>query len=80
MADDTEPKPDRLIPTNHNQGPDGGRDEPDQDTRQQVDRVILTIARLIGRRIAREQFAALNAANDNKPEDTLDAEDGAGKD
>ncbi|MBL6613157.1 MAG: hypothetical protein ISP45_04040 [Reyranella sp.] len=79
MANDTEPEPDRLIPANDNQGPDGGQDEPNQETRQQVDRVALTIARLIGRRIAREQFAALSAANDNRPEDAQDAEDGAGK-
>ena len=77
MADATEPEPDSLMPANDNQGPDGGRDEPDQDTRQQVDRVILSIAQLIGRRIAREQFAALNAANDNRPKDAQ--EDGAGK-
>ncbi len=80
MADDTDPEPDGLIPANDDQGPDGRRDEPDQDAPQQVDRVILTIARLIGRRMAREQFAALNAANENKPEDAQDAEDGAGKD
>lgn len=48
----------------------------DQQTRQRVDRVVLTIARLIGRLIARERFAALTAANDNRPED---AQDGAGK-
>lgn len=77
MADDTEPEPDGLIPANENQGPDGGRDEADQDPRRQVDQVALIIARLIGRRIAREQFAALNAANDNRPEDAQ--EDGAGK-
>ncbi|MPZ34668.1 MAG: hypothetical protein GEV13_27395 [Rhodospirillales bacterium] len=77
MADDTEPEPDGLIPANDNQGPDGGRDGPDQRTRQQVDRVALTIARLTGRRIAREQFAALSATNDNRPQDAQD--DGAEK-
>lgn len=77
MADDIEPEPDRLMRANDNQGPDGERDGPDQETRQQVDRVALTIARLIGRRIAREQFAALSAANDNRPQDAQ--EDGAGK-
>ncbi|MDP1964713.1 MAG: hypothetical protein Q8K93_21230 [Reyranella sp.] len=77
MADDTEPEPDRPIPANDNQDPDGGRDRPDQQTQLQVDRVALTIARLIGRRIAREQFAALSAANDNRPQDAH--EDGAGK-
>jgi hypothetical protein len=73
MADDTEPKPVSFIPANGNQG----RDERDRQTRQQMDRVILTIARLIGRRIAREQFAALSAANDNRLQ--VVPEDGAGK-
>jgi hypothetical protein len=67
MADDTEPEPDDILPANDNQGPNGGRDGPDQDARPQVERVALTIARLIGRRIARDQFAALNAGNDNRP-------------
>ena len=78
MADDTEPEPDRLIPANDNQGPDGGQDQPDQETRQQqVDRVVLTIARLIGRRIARERFAVLSATNDDRPQDAQ--EDGVDK-
>jgi hypothetical protein len=77
MADDTEPEPDGLMPANDNQGPNGRQDEPDQETRRQLDQVALTIARLIGRRIAREQFAALNAANDNRSEEAQ--EDGAGK-
>ncbi|WP_265516907.1 hypothetical protein [Nitratireductor luteus] len=33
---------------------------------QRVDRVVLSIARLIGRQIAREHFEALQAANDNR--------------
>jgi hypothetical protein len=41
--------------------------------------VVLTIARLIGRRIARDHFVALSAANDNRPKNAQDAEDGAGK-
>lgn len=71
MDDDTEPEPDGAIPANDNQGPDG---EPDWEARQRVDRVVLTIARLIGRRIAREQFEALRAANDNRPKAAEDAE------
>jgi hypothetical protein len=78
MDDDTEPKPGGIIPANDNQDPDGRRSEPDRETWQQVDRVVLTIARLIGRRIAREQFKALSAANDSRPNDAQDAEDGAG--
>lgn len=32
-----------------------------------VQSAVLTLARLLGRQIAREQFAALPAANDNQP-------------
>ncbi|WP_036295473.1 hypothetical protein, partial [Methylosinus sp. PW1] len=75
MADDTESEPDDLIPANDNPGPDGKREEPDGETRRQLNQVALTIARLIGRQIARDQFAALTAANDNRPEDAQSAED-----
>lgn len=75
MADDTESEPDDLIPANDNRGPDGKRDEPNRERRRQLDRVALTIARLIGRRMARDQFAALGTANDNRPEDAQSAED-----
>ena len=33
-----------------------------------VDTAVLTLARLIGRRIAREELDRLDAANDNAPE------------
>jgi len=72
MADDAE-QPVSFVPANDNQG----RDETGRQTREQVDRVVLTIARLIGRRIAREQFASLSAPNDNGPQTVQ--EDGAGK-
>ena len=80
MADDIEPELDDIRPANDNQGPDGGRNEADHETRRQLEQVTLTIARLIGRRIARKQFAALSAANDNRPQATNDAEDEASKD
>jgi hypothetical protein len=80
MAEDTELKLDDTRPANDNQGPDGGLNEADNETRRQLEQVTLTIARLIGRRIARKQFAALSAANDNRPQATNDAEDEAGKD
>jgi hypothetical protein len=76
MADDTKSGPDDIIPANDNQGPD----RQDDETRRQLHQVVLTIARLIGRRIAREQFAALSAANDNRPKDAWGAEDGPDKD
>ncbi len=34
-----------------------------------VQSAVLTIARLLGRQIAREQFTQLHAANDNRPAD-----------
>ena len=76
MDEDTEPEPSGIIAANDNQGSDGQDDE----TRRELDQVVLSIARLIGRRIAREHFAALSAANDNRPKDARDAEDGADKD
>jgi hypothetical protein len=76
MDEDTEPEPDGIIPANDNQDPNGQDDE----MPRQLDQVVLTIARLIGRRIAREHFAALSAANDNRPKGVHDAEDGADED
>ena len=32
-----------------------------------IDAAVMTLARLLGRRIARERFAATRAANDNAP-------------
>ena len=34
-----------------------------------IDAAVLTLARLLGRRIAREEFDRLEAANDNAPSD-----------
>jgi len=38
------------------------------DAEARVDTAVLTLARLIGRRIAREELDRLDAANDNAPE------------
>ena len=70
MADDTEPEPDKIRPANDNRGPDC-------EAQRRLDKVVLSIARVIGRRIAREQFKALRAANDDRPKA---AEDGADND
>ena len=49
-------------------GRDGGQDADHQaDASERLDKVVLTIARLIGRQIAQEHFEALKAANDNAP-------------
>ncbi len=34
-----------------------------------IDSAVMTLARLIGRRIAREEFDRIDAANDNAPAD-----------
>ncbi|WP_265518718.1 hypothetical protein [Nitratireductor luteus] len=54
-------------PANDNHRP-AQEDDEDADIApwQRVDRVVLSIARLIGRDLAREHFEALQAANDNR--------------
>lgn len=64
MADKTKTGPDDIIPANDNQGPESG---PEREALERVDHVALTLARIIGRRMAREDFAARVAANDNRP-------------
>ncbi len=49
MADETKSGPDDIIPANDNQGPES-------EASKRVDRVALTLARIIGRRMAREDF------------------------
>lgn len=77
MGDDTEPSPERFRPANDNTGPQG---EPDAETWRKIDRAALTLVRIIGRRMAREDFERLTAANDNRPLDTGSTEDGADTD
>lgn len=72
MEDDTEPE--RFKPANDNIGPHG---EPSAETWRKIDRVALTLARIIGRRMAREDFERLTAANDNRPVASEGTEDGA---
>jgi hypothetical protein len=62
MADDMESEPDGVIVPNDNEDRNGQ----DNETWRRLDQAVLTIARLIGRRMAREQFAAISAANDNE--------------
>ncbi|HEY0233919.1 MAG TPA: hypothetical protein VGC86_02520 [Afipia sp.] len=74
MEDDTEPE--RFKPANDNNGaPDA--DKPSAETWDKIDRVALTLARIIGRRMAREDFERLRAANDNRPIVSEKTEDGA---
>lgn len=77
MADDKKSGPDDIIQANDNQGPIDG---PEREAWMRVDRVALTLARIIGRRMAREDFAAFVAANDNRPAASQTTEDEPGND
>ena len=55
------------VAANDNPGSEAGAEA-------RIDSAVVTLARLIGRRIAREHFEAIRAANDNAPE--KDAGDG----
>ncbi|PRD43037.1 hypothetical protein C5748_12535 [Phyllobacterium phragmitis] len=56
----------RESPTNDNRPPDGQESGEKAVASERLDAVVLSIARLIGRQMAREDFAALTAANDNR--------------
>jgi hypothetical protein len=73
MADETKSGPDDIIPANDNQGPES-------EAWKRVNHVALTLARIIGRRMAREDFAARVAANDNRPVSSEGSEGEADKD
>jgi len=67
----------RIIPANDN----GAGDEPSAETWIRIDKAALTLARIIGRRMAREDFERLQAANDNnRPSMSETTEDGADQD
>lgn len=71
MADDGK-CPGRERAANDNRRPDGRDAGKEADASERLDAVVLTIARLIGRRMAREDYERVaRAANDNAPP-TLD--------
>jgi len=47
--------------------PAAANDNGNAEVLPQIDAVVLRIARLIGRQMAREEFEQLSAANDNRP-------------
>jgi|GEM_PF-3245968 len=77
MEDDTGPE--RFKQANDNVGPHGEPDakKPSAETWRKIDRVALTLVRIIGRRMACEDFERLSAANDNRLIVSETAEDGA---
>jgi hypothetical protein len=77
MESESETDPGRISPANDN---NDASDQPDAGTWQRVDRAALSLARIIGRRMAREDFERLHAANDNRPIVSDGAEDEADRD
>lgn len=66
-----------ATPANDNDGPGDGQE---REAQKRVHRVALTLAGIVGRRTAREDFERLHAANDNRPGVTRRLEDRADKD
>jgi hypothetical protein len=56
MENESDTEPDRIAPANDNKD---ASDQPDAGTWQRVDRAALSLARIIGRRMAREDFERL---------------------
>jgi len=65
----------KQRPANDNHAPDG-KEATNGDASERLDAVVLSIARLIGRRLAREHFETLRAANDNGPPPSKEPNDG----
>lgn len=58
----------KRRPANDNQPPNGRDADVEADASERLDAIVFSIARLIGRRMAREDFEkAMRAANDNMP-------------
>ncbi|MGH2341329.1 hypothetical protein ACRC7T_07555 [Segnochrobactraceae bacterium EtOH-i3] len=70
MTIDRGDKGGKQKPANDNRPPEGQDAGNEADVSERLDAVVLSIARLIGRQIAREHFDALQAANDNQPPKT----------
>ena len=76
MENESDTEPGRIVPANDN---DDASSLPDAGTRQRIDHAALTLARIIGRRMAREDFDRLHAATDKRPIVPEQTEDGADK-
>ncbi len=77
MESESDTEPGRIAPANDN---NYASDQPNAGTWQRVDRAVLSLVRIIGRRMAREDFERLHAANDNRPVVLEGAEDEADRD
>jgi hypothetical protein len=77
MENENDKEPGRIVPANDNNDASG---QPDAGTWQRVNHVALTLARIIGRRMAKEDFERLHVANDNRPIVSEGTEDEADRD
>lgn len=68
MTEETRTGPQSLIPANDNGDLARPEGRSDNVAAAKLDRVVLDIAHLIGRRLAREAFEGTLAANDNRPD------------
>lgn len=69
MADDTKSGPDDIVPDNDNQGLEDG---PEREAWQRVDRVALTLARIIGRKISRRSSSQTTTDPSDETADEAD--------
>ena len=77
MANENNTEPGGIVPANDNSD---ASDQPDSGTWKRFDRAALTLARIIGRRMAREDFERRHAANDNRSIVSEGTEDEADRD
>ncbi|NTI17042.1 hypothetical protein G6L29_15485 [Agrobacterium rhizogenes] len=68
MEDDRKPRPGEGVSVNDNNPASIEIEGGDALVRRgRLERVVLDVARLIGRQIAREEFERIGADNDNRP-------------
>lgn len=70
--DDDGSRTDRERPANDNRAPHGMESEGKAKAPGKLDAAVLSIARMIGRQMAREHFEAQQPANDNRRRGTAD--------
>ncbi|RWA62933.1 hypothetical protein [Mesorhizobium sp.] len=67
MSEETRIGPQSFVPANDNGNLATPEGRPENMAAARLDRVVLDVARLIGRQLARETFEAGQVANDNRP-------------
>lgn len=70
--DDDANRTDREIPANDNRAPHGQESEGKTKAPGKLDAAVLSIARMIGRQMARDHFEAQQPANDNRSRGAAD--------